>query len=112
MNREQHRARERAKSKVQRQQEAQMEAQMVFLQTIAQNRIDAVGLLIGDLFEEEIGGGTFRLKGLGGASGVVTREAMDQAALSAAQSRALIPNMGQEPQEAAEPAPEATPSDS
>jgi len=62
------------------------------LETIGVNRVDAVGRLIGLLFMQDPNGGVFRLQGLGGPTGVVSKETLDQAAQTAVYSAAIVPN--------------------
>lgn len=62
------------------------------LETIGVNRVDAVGRLIGLLFTPDPGGTVFRLCGLGGPTGVVSKETLDEAAKAAVYSAAIVPN--------------------
>lgn len=66
-------------------------AQQLLMETVTVNRWDAVNKVLTALFKEDIDGKTLRLGGLGGATGVITRDALEAAATAAVTSGVMLP---------------------
>ena len=118
MNREQRRAQDRAARQAQSKlrgtppaadAEKREVGAEILMQTIMQNRYDAVMRVVNLLFEAEVGSEDklWRLTGLGGATGVVTLEKLNEAANAAIGAAMLLP--GQLPTDEAEPPMEEAP---
>ena len=92
-NREQRRTRERAERRLPVDDRGRklLEGAAVFEETLNVNRFDAVQRVVQELFEHDEVGKLFRLKGLGGATGVITEDNLAKAANSAISAALLLP---------------------
>lgn len=70
------------------------QASALLIETVTVNRWDAVNRVLTDLFKEDVGGGAMRLTGIGGATGVITKDALEAAAHKAIQSGVMLPQTG------------------
>jgi hypothetical protein len=93
--------RQRAIAQKEGEREQQIEAGAAQLfQMLVDNRLYVLGRLLGELFEQEPGGVTARLRGLGGATGVMTVAELDRIA-NAVLFEGLMPPGEEQPDEQA-----------